>query len=163
MLVLAGLGLAAGLRGRGWSLVSRPGVAERLSAIVPSRFRAKGEDWLREIFAPLLQRGGALVFLSDLAWAAAAFSFICLANAMALRALGVEAPLVLVSTVVAIGYFAGVVVGAWGGIGVTEAALTGMYMQIGIPGELAAAGALLHRAVFYAVVLSWGGIALLRR
>jgi uncharacterized membrane protein YbhN (UPF0104 family) len=163
LLVLAGLGTAAALRGWGWRVVSRPGVAERLSAIVPSRFRSKEEDWLQEIFAPLLHRGGAVVFLSDLAWAAAAFSFICLANAMALRALGVEAPLLLVSTAVALGYFAGVLVGAWGGIGVTEAALTGLYMQIGIPGELAAAGALLHRAVFYTVVLSWGGIALLRR
>jgi uncharacterized membrane protein YbhN (UPF0104 family) len=162
LLVLAGLAVAAVMRGWGWRLVSRAGVAERLSALVPSRFRAKEGDWLQEIFAPLLRHGGAGLFLTDLAWAAAAFSFICLANAMALRALGVEAPILLVSTVVALGYFAGVVVGAWGGIGVTEAALTGLYMQIGIPGELAAAGALLHRAVFYAVVLSWGGIALLR-
>jgi uncharacterized membrane protein YbhN (UPF0104 family) len=167
LLVIVGLALTAGLRGWGWRLVSRPGLEGRLSAMIPSRFRAKDSeggagDWLGEIFAPLLHRGGAMVFLGDLALAAFAFSFICASNALALRALGVETPFLLVATVVALGYFAGVVVGAWGGIGVTEAALTGLYMQIGIPGELAAAGALLHRAIFYAVVLSWGGIALLR-
>jgi uncharacterized membrane protein YbhN (UPF0104 family) len=53
-----------------------------------------------------------------------------------------------------------VVVGVWGGIGVTEAALTGLYVQFGIPGDQAAAAAILHRGVFYLVVLSWGGINL---
>ena len=43
----------------------------------------------------------------------------------------------------------------------TEAALTGLYIQIGLPPDLAAAGTLLHRALFYGVVLTWGGAALL--
>ena len=61
----------------------------------------------------------------------------------------------MIDWAVVLAYFAGVLVGAWGGIGVTEAALTGLYVQIGLPPDQAAAGALLHRAVFYAVVLAW--------
>ena len=41
------------------------------------------------------------------------------------------------------------------------ALILGLYVQIGIPGELAAAGALLHRAILYAIVLGLGGAALL--
>ncbi len=79
---------------------------------------------------------------------------------MVLRALGVEAPLLLVAAAVVAGYFVGVAVGAWGGIGVTEAALTGLFVKLGVPPEQAAAGVLLHRAIFYAVVLIAGGLAL---
>ena len=75
---------------------------------------------------------------------------------------GVDVPLVAISVAVVLGYFAGIAVGAWGGIGVTEVALTGLYVQIGIPPEQAASGALLHRAIFYAVVIGWGGFSLAR-
>ena len=104
--------------------------------------------------------GSAATLLADAVWAAAAFAALALANAMVLRALGVEAPLLLVTAAVVAGYFAGVAVGVWGGIGVTEAALTGLFVQLGVPAEQAAAGVLLHRAVYYAVVLAGGGSAL---
>ena len=70
-------------------------------------------------------------------------------------------PLVLASMVVVLGYFAGVVVGVWGGVGVTVAARTELYVLADVPLEQAATGVLLHRAIFYAVVLGWGGWALL--
>jgi uncharacterized membrane protein YbhN (UPF0104 family) len=76
--------------------------------------------------------------------------------------LGVEADPWVVSSAVVLGYFAGIAVGAWGGIGVTEAAITVLYVQAGIPPEIATAGALLHRAGLYSVVIVWGGLSLLR-
>jgi uncharacterized membrane protein YbhN (UPF0104 family) len=168
MAALAGIGLIMALRGWAWRLLSRPRVGERLVRMIPSRLRGKDPEgspelWLQEIFSPLLHQGSALTtFLPDLAWAALGFASLCIASAMVLKALGAEAPLLLISTAVVLAYFIGLAVGAWGGIGVTEAALTGLYVQIGIPGELAAAGALLHRAILYAIVLGLGGVALLR-
>ena len=79
---------------------------------------------------------------------------------MVLKSLGVKAPLIVVTMVVVLGYLAGNLLGAWGGIGVTEAALVALGTQFGVPADAAAAGALLHRAVFYTVVLSCGGLAL---
>jgi len=160
---LIGIGIIAALRGWAWRLLSRPAVEARLARMMPSRLRGTSrEGWLQEIFSPLLYEGGALTtFLPDLAWAAAGFASLCIASAMVLKALGAEADLLLVSAAVVLAYFIGVAIGTWGGIGVTEAALTGLYVQIGIPAELAAAGALLHRAILYAIVLGLGGLALL--
>jgi uncharacterized membrane protein YbhN (UPF0104 family) len=155
--------LTAALRGWAWRLLSRPWIGERLVRMIPSRLRGKEPESLpRVILSPLLEQGGVFsAYLPDLLWAAAGFASLCIANAMVLKALGAEASLLPVATAVALAYFAGVAVGAWGGIGVTEAALIGLYVQIGIPGELAAAGALLHRAILYAVVLGLGGVVLL--
>jgi hypothetical protein len=61
---------------------------------------------------------------------------------------------------VMLGYLAGTLVGVWGGVGVTEAALTGLFLRLGLSVEVAATGALLHRACFYLVVLAAGGPAL---
>ena len=52
--------------------------------------------------------------------------------------------------------------GAWGGIGVTEATLTALFIQVGVNPEAAAAGVLIQRAAYFAVVLGWGGAALMR-
>lgn len=168
LLVLGGILLVTALRGVAWSLLARPAVSGRLTRLLPQTWRTEedGETerggGVREILRPLLREGGAWrTFLPDLLWAAAAFSAICVANALVFRALGAEASIAQLSVVVVLGYFAGVAVGAWGGIGVTEAALTGLYIQIGISPDLAAAGTLLHRALFYLVVLVWGGVALL--
>jgi uncharacterized membrane protein YbhN (UPF0104 family) len=160
-LVLAGIGLAAGLRGWAWNRLDR--LPARLVRLIPLRFRddSAGEALPQRVFRPLLREGGAATFVADTAWAGAAFGSLGLANAMVLRALGVDAPLLLVAAAVVVGYFAGVAVGAWGGIGVTEAALTGLFVQLGVPPEQAAAGVLLHRAMFYAVVLVGGGFSLL--
>ena len=74
--------------------------------------------------SPLLERGGILTaFLPDLLWAAIAFASICLANAMVLRSLGVETPIPLLSLAVVLAYFAGVLVGAWGGVGMLVLAI----------------------------------------
>jgi len=167
LLVLGGILAAAALRGTAWSLLARPSVSGRLGRLLPRTWhgeeqdREAGGDGVREILRPLLRVGGPWsTFLPDLLWAAAAFGAVCIANALVFRALGAEASIVQLSVVVVLGYFAGVAVGAWGGIGVTEAALTGLYIQIGVPPDLAAAGTLLHRALFYAVVLLPGGAAL---
>lgn len=168
LLAVSAIALAARLRGIAWNWVQRPAVAQRVISFVPARFRSASvtsisTDRLRRIFGPLLHHGSAFeTFLPDVLWAAAGFGSLCAANALVLRSLGVETPILLISVAVAIGYFAGVIVGVWGGIGVTEAALTGLYVQFGIPADQAAAAALLHRAVFYVIVLSFGGFSLLQ-
>lgn len=169
LLVLVGLLVVAVLRGFAWRLLVRPAVAGRLARLVPEKWRGEARDGatrdaaVREILQPLLDQGSAWrTFLPDLLWAAAAFAGVCVANAMVFRALGSDAPIAQLSLVVVLGYFAGVAVGAWGGVGVTEAALAALYIQIGVPADLAAAGTLLHRALFYLVVLGGGAVALLR-
>lgn len=167
---LALLGLAAGaaLRGWAWKQLQRPRVDRLLSRVAPQRVRdetdaSSGRSAVQDVFFPLLGEGGtARTLLSDILWSAVSFLSLCLSGAMALRALGVETDLLLIAATVALGYFAGVLVGVWGGIGVTEAALTALYVQVGIPISTATAGALLHRAGFYLVVLVWGGTALWR-
>ena len=148
-------------RGWGWRQLRNERFAVWLWNKVPRRFRREDADHgtiLQAIFGPLLHDcGGTARYGSYLLMSAAAFGSLCLANALTLRALGVDAPLLLVAVAVVIGYFAGVMIGIWGGVGVTEAALTGLFVQFGVPAEQAAMGALLHRAIFYAVVLGWGG------
>ena len=173
-LPVVGLILATGviafglLRERLWALVERQTIGRLIARVIPARFRKDRSpetynDWLERILRPTLRQGGmASAFLPDVAMGAIGFSMLCASNAMVLRALGSDAPLVLISVAVMLGYFAGTLVGAWGGIGVTEAALTGLFVQIGIPLEMAATGALLHRAIFYLIGLVGGGPALAR-
>jgi uncharacterized protein (TIRG00374 family) len=168
LVTLAGLGLVAASRNRAWLWIRRPQVNARLVGWLPKRIRRKDIDpdaargRLLRILEPLLHRGGiADAFGPDLLLAAVSFASICLASAMVLRSLGVETPLLSLSVAMVLGYFAGVVVGIWGGIGVTEAALTGLYVQLGLPLEQAAAGALLHRAVLYLFIMVVGGLSLL--
>ena len=173
-LLLAGggaLGVIAALaaaRNLGWRLIQRPDVGGRLERFLPRRLRPAGEQdaprtLLQRITAPLLHEGGVWsAFIPDLGWAALSFSLLCVANAMVMRSLGVDAPLIAISVAVVLGYFAGIMVGAWGGVGVTEVALAGLYVQIGISPEQAASGVLLHRAIFYAVVIGWGGFSVAR-
>ena len=156
------------LRVRLWALVERQTIGRWIARWMPARFRKDRSaevynDWLERILRPTLKQGGMTsAFLPDVVLGAFGFSMLCASNAMVLRALGSDAPLVLVSVAVMLGYFAGTLVGAWGGIGVTEAALTGLFVQIGIPLEMAATGALLHRAVFYLVGFAGGGPAVAR-
>ncbi|MDH3626906.1 MAG: flippase-like domain-containing protein [Acidobacteriota bacterium] len=174
--LLATIGVAAiGLlifigwaRGWVWERIGRPAIHDRLVAWIPARLRSKDSDrhtdgLIRELFRPLLFEGGPWrSYVIDLLWAAAAFTSLCLANALVFRALGIEAPLLALAAAVCLGYVVGVVIGVWGGIGVTEAALTAFYVQIGVDEGAAAAAALLHRALFYTVVCGWGGYSLLR-
>jgi len=159
--VLTGLVAFLTLRPWMWRTVADPRVGKRLARLVPSRMRGDDDgrataDRVRRILEPLLGRGPWWrTTLPDIGGAALAFVSVCLANAMVLRALGVEAPILVVSIAVVLAYFAGVLVG-FGGLGVTEAALTALWIQLGIPPESAAAAALLHRAIFYAVVVLLG-------
>lgn len=163
---LAGLALVVALRRWGWTRLQDREVCLRLFRLVPSRFRRdesedESADRVRRTFGPLLHTGGnTATFLTDLLWAAASFASLCMANAMVLRALGVETPLLVIAAAVMLGYLVGVLIGAWGGIGVTEAALTALFIQFGLSPDQAAAGALLHRAIFYTAVLLLGGGAL---
>jgi len=164
-LVLAALAAGVALRGWAWRGLHRPRVRAWIERRTPARLRAavgdSGGDWLEQVFGPLLGEGSAIRNLAaDIAWGSLSFASICMANALVLRALGVDAPALPVAAAVVLGYFAGSISGA-GGIGVTEAALTGLYIQFGIPGEAAAAGALLHRATLYLVVVVWGGASLI--
>jgi uncharacterized membrane protein YbhN (UPF0104 family) len=156
------VGLVAA-RGWAWRAAQRPRLAATMARFTPARFRVLEGDtetvgWVRPVFRPLLRQTSWI----DIFNAAASFAALCAANALVLRALGVEAALWVVAVAVAIGYFAGNSLGPWGGIGVTEAAMAGVYLQLGVSGGAAAAGVLLHRATYYLVGLAWGGVALLR-
>jgi uncharacterized protein (TIRG00374 family) len=166
--VLGGVGLVVAMRDVGWRFSQRPGLTRLLARWVPERFRGDNTEeayrrHLEHVLFPLLREGRRLTtFVPDLLWSAASFACICLANGMVLRAIGVQIDWLLVSAVVLLGYFAGIVFGIGGGIGITEAALTALYVNIGVPIEQALAGALLHRALLYGFVLLAGGLALLR-
>jgi uncharacterized membrane protein YbhN (UPF0104 family) len=134
-----------------------------MARFTPRRFRETGEAaWVRPVFEPLLDVGRTIrVAPQDLSLAALSFGSLCLANALVLQALGADAPLFQVAVAVVVGYFAGTVVGTLGGIGVTEVALIKLYGMAGVSTEAATAGALLHRASYYAVILVAGGLSLL--
>ena len=165
VLIVISVGLAQ--RDRAWRLVQRPGLGRFLTRMAPARLRKEppdgdSGDWVRRVFHPLLGEGTVWnTLLPDIGWAAVSFGSIAVANVFVLRALGVDANPWLVATAVVLSYFAGIAVG-FGGVGVTEASLTGLYMQFGVPVDAAAAGALLHRATFYLVVLIGGGYSLFR-
>jgi uncharacterized membrane protein YbhN (UPF0104 family) len=150
-------------RSKAWTLVQKPSVARFMARFTPERFRILGEaTWVRPVFEPLLAVGRtSRVAPQDLGLGALSFGALCLANALVLQALGSDAPLPRIGVAVVIGYFAGSVLGTLGGVGVTEVALIKMYGMAGVSPEIAAAGALLHRASYYAVILSWGGVSLL--
>ena len=161
---LAAIGLAILLRNPFWNWIRQPQWHDRLERFVPRRFVSENgieEGLLERIFGPLLIDSAAWKrFIPAMLWGGIAFATLPVANAMVLKSLGVDAPLLVVTVIVVLGYLAGNLLGAWGGIGVTEAALATLGAQFGVPAEQAAAGALLHRAIFYLVVLAWGGKAL---
>lgn len=148
-------------RGWAWRAAQRGTLARWVARLTPSRFRQSKSfegDWVPPLLRPLLRQSTAV----DLSLAALSFAALCLSNACVLRALGVDAPIWIVAVAVAVGYFAGNGLGPWGGVGVTEAAMAAVYLELGVPGDAAAAGVLLHRAGYYLVGLGWGGVALAR-
>ena len=166
-----GLAIGAGLLGlvllRPWlfSWLARPAVAGWLRRRIPARYRREQPDdgWIGDVLYPLLGEGSAWrTLVPDILWGAVAALLVCWANAAVLQALGAEAPFGTVCAVVILSYFAGILLSAWGGVGVTEASLAGLYIQVGISPETAAAAALLHRATFYLLVLLLGGAAFWR-
>ena len=159
--------LLVALRDRVWRQVQRPTVSRWLAKVTPRRFRQEGDSgptagWVLPVFEPLMHTGRTLrVAPVDLTLAACSFGSLCVANAIVLQSLDADAPVVLVAVVVVIGYFAGSVLGTLGGIGVTEVALIELYQLAGVTREIAAAGALIHRASYYLVIAVFGGGALL--
>lgn len=160
---LAVVAMVVSARGWAWAQAQKPAVARFMARFTPRRFREMGEaTWIRPVLEPLLHVGKTTrVAPQDLVLAALSFGSLCLANALVLQALGADAPLFRVAVAVVVGYFAGTVVGTLGGIGVTEVALIKLYGLAGVSAEAATAGALLHRASYYAVILVAGGISLL--
>ena len=166
VVALATVVIVVFLRGRAWVLVQKPGLARLLARVTPARYRTTESGrpmagWVRPVFEPLLHCGKTTVVAPrDLALGAASFATLCIANAMVLQALGADAHLAKVSVAVVVGYFFGTIFGTLGGIGVTEVALVELYTLAGVSREVAAAGALLHRASYYLVILLWGGVSL---
>jgi uncharacterized protein (TIRG00374 family) len=154
------------LRGRAWVVFQKATLARWLARVTPERYRTTESGrpmagWVRPVFEPLLHTGRTLLVAPrDLGLAAASFGSVCIANALVLQALGADAPLALAGVAVVVGYFFGTIIGTLGGIGVTEVALVELYTLAGVNREVAAAGALLHRASYYLVILVWGGISL---
>jgi uncharacterized membrane protein YbhN (UPF0104 family) len=149
------------LRGWAWRAANRGTLARWVSRLTPARFRQsshKDGDWVVPLLQPLLRKAT----IGDLLLSSGSFASLCVSNAFVLRSLGVDAPVWIVAVAVAIGYFAGNGLGPWGGVGVTEAAMAAVYLKLGVPGDAAAAGVLLHRAGYYLVGLGWGGVALAR-
>jgi uncharacterized protein (TIRG00374 family) len=163
---LATVTVVVALRGRAWVVFQKPTLARWLARVTPERYRTTESGrpmagWVRPVFEPLLHTGRTLIVApTDLALAAASFGSLCIANALVLQALGADAPLALASVAVVVGYFFGTIIGTLGGIGVTEVALMEFYTLAGVNREIAAAGALLHRASYYLVILVWGGVSL---
>ncbi len=162
-IILLGLGFGIALRGWAWNQTRQPWLVGTLRKLTPRRFRSGDgkASWIEPVFYPLLGEGSArTTMLRDIGFGALSFASLCLANALVLRSLGVETNLWLLAALVAPSYFLGAVIGTWGGIGVTEAALTALYIQFDVPAEIATAAALLHRAAFYILVLTAGGLSL---
>jgi len=154
-------------RRRLWNALRRPPVRDWMSRWRPLWSTRAHDDpdprpWYVSWLAPTLEgREGPLRLATDVFLAALSWSMLCLSNALVFRAIGVSAPVPLLATALVLGTFAGGFVGM-GGIGLTEAALVGLYTQLGVSGPEAAAAALLHRASYYGVILAWGSAAFVR-
>lgn len=77
------------------------------------------------------------------------------------RALGFDASLVVVVSVVGLGTLVGIATGSPGGFGTTEAAMIALYGSLGIVRLEAVAATLLYRGLHYALVLVLGAPTLL--
>jgi uncharacterized protein (TIRG00374 family) len=162
--MLGGLVLAAALREPVWRLAAHPRPARWLARITPKRFRhetahGSAAAWLAPVFAPTLKTGSTLKDIPvDLLLACASWGSMCVANALVFRAMGVPVSVSGVAFALILASVLGTV--SPGGIGATEAVLISLLIAQGIPGDVAAAGALVHRATYYVVILVWGGVAL---
>lgn len=155
-----------------WGWIQRSGSAERLRKWLPKKFRnleSKGGDRrdrrsrAEDLFEPLLCNGTARqIYLGDILLSALSYGLFCGSNALVLIGLGATAPVVSVTLAVMFGYLGGTALGILGGIGVTELFLIKLYTSAGISGEIATAGALLHRGIFYLFCLLVGGWAVWR-
>lgn len=150
-----------------WRTVRRPRMRNflgRFNLVRSSRSERDPDQrsWFEAWLSPLLEGpGGTPALIGDILVGAMSLTCFAVANAAAFRAVGVDAPLPEVTVILTLGTLAGGVVGM-GGVGVTEAALVGLYAGFGISRPEAAAATLMHRFVLYTVVVAWGGWALWR-
>ena len=147
-----------------WRKISHPDFQQKIDRWLPNRFLLdrQGEKrlWIKPLLQPTLCSGNAGQWLTvELAMSALSFAMLCLSNAFVLKSMGIESSVALIAVILMLAYFAGTILGVMGGVGVTEVFLMTLYPHAGIPETAAAAGALLHRASFYAVTLSLGGTA----
>jgi len=162
--MLGGLVLAALLRRPVWRLAAHPRPARWLARITPRRFRQEAEGkstaaWLAPMLRPTLLAGSTVKDVpQDILLACASWGSMCVANALVFKALGAPVSVFAVAFSLIVASVFGTVTP--GGVGATEAALIPLLIAQGVPGDVAAAGALLHRATYYAVILVWGGISL---
>lgn len=120
----------------------------------------EGKKWIEQLLEPSFFEGKkAEVLVLDLGLSALSFALFCLSNSLVLKAMGCDVSLAAISIVMVVGYLIGSVTGIMGGAGTTELALIGLYATIGIDEGQAAAGALVHRGLFYLVVLIIGGFS----
>lgn len=144
-----------------WAWALRP-APNRMVAKILRRDppRRDEEPYLARVLRPLVGPGiSRRDWVQDIGLAATSITAVCIANVLVLRALGVDAPFAVVASAVLLSYLAGTVAGIGGGLGVTEAALATIYGQVGMAPSTAAAGVLLHRGMFYVIVLGAGGLA----
>jgi uncharacterized protein (TIRG00374 family) len=87
---------------------------------------------------------------------AAFFVLNALAQWVTFRGFGAEVTMPVVVGAVSLGLAAGMLTGAPGGIGATEAAMVASFAWLGVDRVDAAAGTLLYRGLHYAVVLAFG-------
>lgn len=149
-------------RDRLWQKSQSARVPEVFSRWLSARMAAlrgpRKNDSMSQFLKPWLASGKLHQFLSvEMGLSAASFAMLGLANAWVLRSLGAEFSLLPVMLVVLLAYLGGSVLGVMGGIGVTEVFLLKAYPLVGLSHTQAAAGALLHRALFYLFVLAAGG------
>ena len=110
------------------------------------------KDSIKQFLWPWLGSGNRIQYGAvEMGLSGLSFAMLGIANAWVLTGLGEDVHWLPVLMVVILAYFGGSVLGVMGGIGVTEVFLLKLYPLVGISQTHAAAGALLHRALFYAV------------
>lgn len=149
-------------RGPIWRLALRPAPNRLLARLLRREPSEEAEEpdlarVLRPLLGPSVSR---TAWAQDVGLAVTSIASVCISNVLVLRAVGVDAPIPIVASAVLLSYFAGTAAGIGGGLGVTEVALATLYAELGLAAEAAATGVLLHRGMFYAIVLGCGGLAL---
>lgn len=151
------------LRRRFWHAAVNRKRTGRFQNWIPKMLRGaeqEKEDQVAVLLEPTLKLGRPRdIFFLDICLASFAFALFCLSNGLVLKALGASASLVVIGLAVMLSYLGGTLLGFLGGIGITELLLIKIYSLAGVPEDTAAAGALLHRAIFYLFSFAWGGYA----
>ena len=118
------------------------------------------KEWVATLLQPALAPKPVLwSFAIEIVLPMLSFLCLCWSNALVLKALGTDLSILQMFVAVSLGYALGSMLGIMGGIGVTEVFLIQIFTRFGMTPELAASGALIHRAIYYGFVLISGGWA----